>query len=123
MQRTFVLAALLAASMAMPAMASEQRMSDATYLSAARCLAFTDLPQMSDAGFDATSLREAFTTQRGGRMQIVRNQARTDARDIERLGQRSDSEREVASLRERMDDACASFVQRGMVSVSSNPAS
>lgn len=123
MKRTFALAALLAASMAMPAMASEQRMSDATYMSAARCLAFTDLPQLSDAGFDATSLREAVDTQRGGRVQAVRNQVRTDTREIERLGARSDSERELAALRQRMDDACSSFVHRGMVSVGANPAS
>jgi hypothetical protein len=110
-----IIALIAAAALLAPALAAAQeRMSDARYLAASRCLAYADLPQLASDGADFTRLREAAET--GRRAREIVAQAEESARRT-RVTARSwgEDERSVAQLRERREDACAGFVETGLV--------
>ncbi|MGE0743157.1 MAG: hypothetical protein AB7O98_17615 [Hyphomonadaceae bacterium] len=122
MKRMLTMIASLAVLMPMTATAQE-RMSDARYISAARCLAYADLPQLSDDPANFSALRTAMSE--GYRSRVVVSDAEENARRV-RVTARSlgESERGVRSLREQRTEACASFVERGFVQMGSGtPAS
>jgi hypothetical protein len=116
MKRMFLIAAALIIAAPLSAHAQE-RMSDARYLAAHRCLAYADLEQFQADSGNFSALREAADA--GGRLGSVRSEARTQARDI-RVRANGAS---VDELRERRDQACAGFVERGLVQLNGASAS
>lgn len=106
----FAVAALLAPAAAV----AQERMSDARYIAASRCLAYADLPQLASDGADFTRLREA--TEAGRRTREIVAEAEENARRT-RVTARSwgEDERSVQQLRQRREDACAGFVGTGLV--------
>lgn len=104
--------------------AAEERLSDSRYLAASRCLAYADVAALETSPADFASLRT--TTAAGYRDSAIVARSQHEARNI-----RSRSEslaREGAQgvnlVRDRMDDACASFIQQGLVRLETNtPAS
>ncbi len=118
-----VFAALfLAAAVAPLAANAEERLSDARYISASRCLAYADLPQLQSDGADFTALRAAVDA--GFRSSTIRSQVRQEAQRI-RVNASSSANRRnsVEDLRESRDQACASFVARGLVQLNVTPSS
>ena len=115
----FAVAALLAPAAAV----AQERMSDARYIAASRCLAYADLPQLASDGADFTRLREASET--GRRTREIVAQAQENARRT-RVTARSwgEDERSVQQLRQPREDACTGFVETGLVQLpTSSPAS
>lgn len=119
-----IIALIAATAVLAPALAiAQERMSDARYIAAARCLAFADLPQLRADGADFTRLREA--TEEGRRAREIVAEAEENARRT-RITARSwgDDERSLTQLRQRRQDACAGFVETGLVQISTaTPAS
>lgn len=116
MKRMFLIVAALVIAAPLSAHAQE-RMSDWRYLAAQRCLAYADLQQFQADSGNFSALREA--AEAGGRLGSVRSQARTQARDIRVRA----SGATIDELRERRDEACASFVQNGLVQLNGASAS
>src|SRR5688572_20804129 len=105
-----IIALIAAAAVLAPAVAvAQERLSDASYLAASRCLAYADLPQLQSDGADFTRLREA--TEEGRRAREIVAEAEESARRT-RITARSwgDDERSLTQLRQRRQDACAGFV-------------
>ncbi len=96
---------------------AQERMSDARYLAANRCLAYADLSQLQGEPANFTALREA--AEIGSRQRSITNQARQDARSISARATSASLE----ELRERRDEACASFAERGLVQFGGSSAS
>lgn len=119
-----IIALIAAAAVLAPSLAlAQERMSDARYLAASRCLAYADLPQLQSDGADFTDLREA--TEEGRRAREIVAEAEENARRT-RVTARSwgDGERSLTQLRQRRGDACAGFVETGLVQLpASAPAS
>ncbi|WP_135210893.1 hypothetical protein [Vitreimonas flagellata] len=116
MKRMFLIAAALIIATPLSAHAQE-RMSDARYLAANRCLAYAELDQLQADGANFSALRDAADA--GGRLGSVRAEARTQARDIRARANGAN----VDELRERRDETCASFVQHGLVQLNDASAS
>jgi hypothetical protein len=113
MKRLFSIALALAALTPVAAQATE-RMTDARYVSAQRCLAYSDLSQLQGDGFDFTALREA--SDYGNRNLTIQTRTRETTRQVRASAYRlGSSDRAVTELRGRRDDACASFVEGGLV--------
>lgn len=120
MKRSLLLAVVLAATATTPAFA--QRMSDASFIAASRCIAYSDLPQLASDPMDVTALREAMSG--GFRSQAVASQARDHANRVRaRAASLAQSEGGIDELRERRDEACANFVERGLVQIGGSQAS
>jgi hypothetical protein len=118
-----IIALIAVAIVLAPSLAvAQERMSDARYLAASRCLAYADLPQLQADGADFTALREAAET--GRRAREIVAEAEENARRT-RVTARSwgEGERSVTQLRQRREDACAGFVQTGLVQLPTAPAS
>lgn len=115
MRRTLiVIAALLVTPAA--AMAQTERMSDARYLTASRCIAYAELPQLGGDSFNVSALKQALNGQY--RHPVIRDRAEETARNVRRSGARAgDDERAVSNLRADRDESCAAFVPTGMVSL------
>lgn len=115
MKRVITVVFALAAFAPLSAQA-QQRMSDARYIAAQHCLAYADLSQLSSDPVDVSALREAVSN--GYRSSSVVSEARENARRIRgragNLTTFADGEQELRTLR---DEACASFVERGLVSI------
>lgn len=110
-----IVIATLALSALTPLSANAQeRMSDARYIAAQHCLAYADLSQLRSDPVDVSALREAVSN--GYRSSAVVSEARENARRIRgragNLTTFADGEQE---LRAQRDEACASFVERGLV--------
>jgi hypothetical protein len=116
MKRLIVIAAVVFTLAPLSAHA-EERMSDARYLAANRCLAYADLEQLQPDAANFDALREAADA--GGRTASIRAQTRRYARDVRARA----SGFSVDELRERRDEACESFVQRGLVQLNGSSAS
>jgi hypothetical protein len=96
------------------AFAESDRLTDAQYLTASRCVAYAELSQLSADTFDYASLKSAVDSQRVD--PLIRDRARESRRDAVLAGQRAgDNAVAVADLRTRRDGACASFVSSGLV--------
>lgn len=108
MKRMLIVVAAVAVLAPLTAHAQE-RMSDARYLAASRCLAYADLEPLQSDPADFTSLRE--TANVGQRPPAIRERARTDVRNIRHIARSLDA----AQLRTRREDACAAFAERGLV--------
>jgi len=115
MKRAVILAATLAfAAVAAPAFAQSERMSDASYIAASRCIAYSDLPQLESDPVDVGALRQAMSG--GFRSSSVASETRDEARRVRATANSiARSERGIDELRQRRDDACARFVERGLV--------
>jgi hypothetical protein len=109
-----ILAALALAALPAAALAQPQRIADGSYVSAARCVALAELPQLASDSPDVTVLRESLAIDRSRRAEHLRNQADDAARRVRIQARRSDA----ALLRIRRDAACAAFTDRGLVSAS-----
>lgn len=93
---------------------AQERMSDARYIAAQHCLAYADLSQLSSDPVDFAPLREAVSN--GYRSSAVVSEARENARRIRgRAGNLSTFNDGVEELRTQRDEACAAFVERGLV--------
>ena len=103
-----------------PSIAQARDLTDASYLSASRCVAYAQLPQLSGDGVDVSTLSAdiaAYNT-----VPIIESRARGLARDARLAGRRAgDDPRDVATLRDRRDDACAGFVATGMIQAGATP--
>jgi hypothetical protein len=104
---TFALAALPVAALA------AERISDASYVTASRCVAYAELPQLASDGLDVTHLREALEVNEGGRAPFLRDNAREVERRVRIEARRSEN---ADLLRMRRDTVCAPFVARGLAS-------
>lgn len=91
------------------AAAAQERMSDARYLSAQRCLAYADLSQLQGDSSNFTGLRSAAEV--GSRERSISTQVRQDTRAIRARATNAS----VEELRTRRDEACASFSEVGLV--------
>lgn len=101
---------------------AQTRFSDQRFLAANQCLAYGNLPQLSSDPVDLSALREA--SQTGFRDQTIASQARDQTRQVRaRASGMASTESGLAELRQRRDDACASFVERGLVQVGGSSAS
>ncbi len=113
MKRLFTIALALGALTPLTAQAQE-RMTDARYISAQRCLAYSELQQLQADGLDFTALREAADV--GARDGSIISRTRETARQVRSSARwLAQSERGLSELRTRRDDACARFVERGLV--------
>lgn len=113
MKRMIIAVLALSVLAPLPANAQE-RMSDARYLSAQRCLAYADLSQLQSDALDFSALRQA--VEPGYRSSSVAADARQDANRIRATARAlANVESGLDELRERRDEACASFVERGLV--------
>lgn len=114
MKATYLTAALLLISTAFPAFAETERMSDGRYMAASRCVAYAQLPQLSNDGFDIAPLAEAVDDARPSYMASQR--ADSDARDVRLAGRRAgDNAGDIERLRIRRDEVCADFVSSGLL--------
>lgn len=91
------------------AAAAQERMSDARYLAANRCLAYADLTALQGDSANFTGLREAARV--GVREPTINTQVRQNTRSIRARA----SNASVEELRTRRDEACASFTAVGLV--------
>jgi hypothetical protein len=113
MKRLFTIALALAALTPLTAQAQE-RMSDARFISAQRCLAYSDVPQLQSDGVDFTALREAADS--GGRDGSIIARTRETTRQVRSSARwLAQSDGGLTELRGRRDSACARFVERGLV--------
>lgn len=101
--------AVVAAALTPLSAAAQERMSDARFLSANRCLAYADIGSLQGDPVDFTGLREAVTV--GNRERTITSQARQNTRAIQARAVSYNAD----ELRERRDAACASFVEIGLV--------
>lgn len=96
---------------------AQERMSDAQYLAANRCLAYADLEQLQADRANVASLREAVEV--GRRDPAVNAQVRQTARGIRARASTLNAD----ELRSRRNEACAGFVQSGLVQLGGSSAS
>ncbi|HRP10975.1 MAG TPA: hypothetical protein PLK37_08075 [Terricaulis sp.] len=102
---------IVAAAMVLTPLAAhaQERMSDARYLAANRCLAYADLAQLQGDSANFANLREAAAI--GNRERMIATQVRQDTRSIRARASSATGE----ELRARRDEACARFVDVGLV--------
>jgi hypothetical protein len=113
----------LAVLMPLSANAAGERMSDARYISATRCLAYADLPELHVDSANFSALRAAI--QVGYRSSAVVSNARDNASRVRATARRlGGMENGLQQLRDERDAACAGFIQQGLVQLEmSTPAS
>ncbi|MBL8542714.1 MAG: hypothetical protein JNJ63_02805 [Hyphomonadaceae bacterium] len=100
---------------------AEERMSDARFLSASRCLAYESVASLQADGVDYSALRSAVTV--GMRDPVISDRARQFQRETRIAGNRArQSERALADLRANRDEACQPFVERGLVQLNTSTA-
>lgn len=118
MKRLLMIAAIATLT---PLSAHAERMTDAGFIAASRCLAYTDHTALAGDGFDVGALREAVSEgeRRVHTMAISRSEA--NARNIGRL--RAESAGELQTLRDRRDAACAAYISQGLVQAPATSAS
>lgn len=111
-------AAIAAAALLAPLSANAQeRMSDAAFLAANRCLAFAELRQLEGDGANFTALRDAAEARR-------RPPAITDqVRQINRATRARANTLSIEELRSRRNEACERFSTQGLVQLGSSTAS
>jgi hypothetical protein len=120
MKRLVMAVLALSALTPVSAYAQETRMSDARYISAQRCLAYADLPQLQSDPLDFSALRQA--VEPGYRSSSVTADARNTASRVRATASSLANEANgLDELRERRDEACASFVERGLVQAGTSP--
>lgn len=114
MKASFIIAASLMITASFPAFAQTERMSDGRYIAASRCVAYAELPQLSEDIFDYSSLKAAIDDQRVS--SLIRERVRDNHRDAVLASQRAgDNAVAISDLRVRRDAACSNFVSSGLV--------
>ena len=88
---------------------AQERMSDARFLAANRCLAYADLDALQGDSANFTALREAADV--GVREPTITTRVRQNTRGIRARA----TSASVEELRARRDEACASFTATGLV--------
>ena len=123
MRRLLSIVVALAALAPVSANADDARMSDARYISASRCLAYADLPELQADPANFNALRTAAST--GYRSSAVVSDARDNATRVRATARRlSGMDTGLQQLREERDTACRAFVERGLVQMeTTTPAS
>jgi len=112
--KKIIIAAFALTALTPVAAHAAERMSDARYIAAQHCLAYADLTQLQSDPVDFAPLREAVST--GYRSSSVVSQARDNARRIRaRAGNLATFDTGVQELRDQRNEACSSFVERGLV--------
>lgn len=96
---------------------AQERMSDARYLSANRCLAYADINALQGDSANFAALRQAADV--GSRERSIATQVRQDTRSIRARA----ASASVEELRARRDEACANFVAGGLVQLGGSGAS
>ncbi len=111
-------AAIAAAALLAPLSANAQeRMSDAGFLAANRCLAFAELRQLEGDGANFSALRDATDARR--RPPAITEQVR----QINRSTRARATTLSVEELRDRRNEACERFQTQGLVQLGSSTAS
>lgn len=114
MRRIIAVLASLAAFAPLSAHA-EERMSDARFLTASRCLAYADAAPLQADGIDYSALRAAISTG-GARDTFVYQRANRYEHDVRMSANRARrSEQALTRLRAARDEACQPFIARGLV--------
>jgi Tfp pilus assembly protein PilV len=109
-----VIATLALTALAPLSAQAQERMSDARYIAAQQCLAYADLTQLQADPLDFSALREAATS--GYRSSSVSAVARDNANRIRARANGADNVTNgLEELRQQRDEACGSFVERGLV--------
>lgn len=113
MKRLIITALVLSALTPLSAHAQE-RMSDARYIAAQHCLAYADLDQLRSDPIDFSALRGA--VEPGYRSSAVTADTRDQASRIRaRAGFLANTNGGLEELRDGREQACARFVERGLV--------
>ncbi|AYV48045.1 hypothetical protein CFHF_11245 [Caulobacter flavus] len=99
---TILLAAASIAAVAAPALAAE-RVTDAQFIQANRCLGLTEAKTLGEA--DAAALKQFIKVQRPGRHVFTSDRADTARSDAKRAAAKAD-EATKASLIQELDGAC-----------------
>jgi len=114
MKRTITIAALTLSALTPLSAHAQERMSDARYIAAQRCLAYAELTQLQSDTLDFSALRQA--VEPGYRSSAVASDARENANRVRaRANNLATTTDGVQELREQRDQACANFVERGLV--------
>lgn len=114
MKRVISIVVALAALAPFSANAAGDRMSDARYISASRCLAYADLPELQSDGANFSALRSA--TAVGYRSSAVVSDARENASRVRATARRlGGMETGMTQLRAERDAACSGFAANGLV--------
>jgi hypothetical protein len=109
-----VLSIVMALAALAPVSANAERMSDARYIAATRCLAYADLPELQSDSANFSALRAAASV--GFHPGSVVSDARENAARVRATARRlSAMTNGLQQLRDERDAACASFVERGLV--------
>jgi hypothetical protein len=112
--KKILLAALAFTAFTPLAAHAQERMSDARYIAAQQCLAYAELSQLASDPIDFAPLREAVSN--GYRSSAVASEARENARRVRgRANNVATFADGVQELRGQRDEACAAFVERGLV--------
>ncbi|MBS0384962.1 MAG: hypothetical protein JSS00_06400 [Proteobacteria bacterium] len=121
MKRIFLIAVASAALAPLVANAENERMSDARYLAASRCLAYADLPELQSDGANFSALRAAASV--GFHSSSVVSDARENAARVRAQARRlSGMNNGLQQLRGERDAACTGFVERGLVQIEASRA-
>jgi hypothetical protein len=114
MKRIIMIATLTLSALTPLSANAQERLSDARYIAAQHCLAYASLAQLQSDPVDVSALREAVRP--GFRDSAVSSEARENARRLRaRANNLATTPNGVQELREQRDQACATFVERGLV--------
>lgn len=109
-----VIAAFALSALAPFSAHAQQRLSDTRYIAAQQCLAYADLTQLQSDQIDVSALRDAAGS--GYRASNVAAIARDNTNRIRARGSNlENTSNGLEELRELRDEACGSFVERGLV--------
>lgn len=115
MKRLFLIVAAIVITTPLTAHAQE-RMSDARFVSANRCLAYADHEALTSDAPNVEALRQTVRENTSRASPIAR--ARADEVEDRVKGLRARSEDRLQRLREERATACAPFVTQGLVQMS-----
>jgi hypothetical protein len=112
--KKFLITAVLVSTLTPLSAHAQERMSDARYIAAQHCLAYADLEQLRSDPIDFSALREAVAP--GYRSSAVTADARDTANRVRaRAGLLANANGGMEELRDSREQACARFVERGLV--------
>lgn len=109
MLKTLAAAALALPLIAAPAFADAERLSNADFQRANRCLAYAGLEALAGDPVDLAALRARFEASKTQVFPDARSEADFEAREIRAAGRMATTPARVERLKTRRDQACATF--------------
>ena len=114
MKFTFLFAGVAALAAPLAAQAQAAPLSAVRYLAAAQCVAYAETPRLQGDGLNISALKQAMDSA-NVTVDVVQ-QSRRNTRQAHFIAARAhDDDRGLAELRRRRDEACAGFVETGLV--------